>query len=219
MDLIPYFVSVYAQQFGSLLIAVLGLLYFSKREKAILILGFYGLNSVLFEIINFAIDSNSNIVGDIYTLAEALILLYFFYTLFNSSKTKVFVIALAILYCVLYLVFMIGNWQQMHSDIRMLRDVLLIGCSILYFYFLMTDMPTTAITDYPMFWIVAAFIFFFAGTFVLSMSLDYLVNVLKDDMRYLWPARNFFRFFFCLVVSYGLWLDLRLVKMKQPIQY
>jgi hypothetical protein len=114
---------------------------------------------------------------------------------------------------------MIGNWQRTHGDIRMLRDLLMIGCSLLYFYSLMKNMPTTEITRYPMFWIVAALIFFFAGTFILSLSLEYLVNVLKDDMRFFWPARNYFRFFFCLVVSYGLWLDLRLVKMNQRVQH
>jgi hypothetical protein len=211
--------SIYAQQFGSLIIAALGFMSFSKREKPILILGFYGVNSVFFEVVNEITSFRSNIIGDLYTLAEALILLYFFYTLFNSLWSKKFIISIGILYCVLYFVFMAGDWQVTHSAIRMLRDLVLIVCSVLYFYFLMTSMPTTTITGYPMFWIVAAFIFFFAGTFVLSLSLDYLINVLNDDMFYLWTARNYFRFFFCLVVSYGLWLDLRLVKMKQPIQY
>jgi hypothetical protein len=208
--------SILAQQIGSLLIAVLALLYFRKRAMPILILGFYGLNSILFEIM-WKIHS-SNIIGDIYTLTEALILLYFFYILFNSSKAKTFIVVLITGYCVFYLIFMFGNWQKIHSDIRMLRDLVMIACSLLYFYSLMTNMPTTEITRYPMFWIVAAFIFFFAGTFVLSLSLDYLVTVLKDNLLSLWTARNFFRFFFCLVVCYGLWLDLRLVMMKQRVQ-
>ena len=210
---------IYAQQFGSFIIAVLGLIHFTKREKPILILGFYGLNDVLFEVINLNTDFKDNIVGDVYTLVEALILLYFFYTLFSSSRLKKITIILSIIYCVLYLFLITGDSPERFGTIRMLRDLLVISCSLLYFYFLMIHMPTVAITHYPMFWIVAAFIFFFAGTFVLSLSLDYLINVLKDDMRYLWPARNYFRFFFCLVVSYGLWLDLRLVKMKQPIQH
>lgn len=208
------YTAIYFQQFGSFVIAVLGLLYFTKREKHILILGFYGLNSVLFEIVNLLTTFNNNIVGHVYTLTEALILLYFFYSLFSSSRSKKFIIVLGAFYCVFYLVFMIGSWQETHGAIRMLRDLLMIGCSLLYFYFLITNMPTTAITNYPMFWIVAAIIFFFAGTFILSLSLNYLINVLKDDMSYIWPVRNFFRFFFCIVVSYGLWLDLRLVKMK-----
>jgi len=212
-------ISIYAQQFGSLIIAVLGLVVFSKRENPILILGFYGVNSVFFEVVNELTNFRSNIVGDLYTLAEALILLYFFYTLFSSLWSKKFIISIGILYCVLYFVLMLGDWQVTHSAIRMLRDLILIVCSILYFYFLMTNMPTTTITGYSMFWIVAAFIFFFAGTFVLSLSLDYLMNVLNDDMFYLWTARNYFRFFFCLVVSYGLWLDLRLVKMNQRVEY
>ncbi|MBI1769369.1 MAG: hypothetical protein HYR67_13455 [Bacteroidetes bacterium] len=84
----------------------------------------------------------------------------------------------------------------------------------MYFYFLITQMPTKEITAFPMFWIVAAMLFFFAGTFALSLSLDYLVKVLKNDLAVVWTMRNFFRLLFCLVVSYGLWLDLRQVKAK-----
>lgn len=75
-------------------------------------------------------------------------------------------------------------------------------------------MPANEITSFPMFWIATAMLFFFAGTFILSLSLDYLVEVLKDDLNVLWTMRNFFRLSFCLVVSYGLWLDLKQVKAK-----
>jgi hypothetical protein len=209
---------IYAQQFGSLLIAVLGLLHFSKREKPILILGFYGLNDVLFEIINLSTNFKDNIVGDVYTLLESLILLYFFSNLYKSPRSKKITIVLSIVYCVFYFFLVTGDWPERFGTIRMLRDLLMISCSLLYFYFLMIDMPAVTITQYPMFWIVAGFIFFFSGTFLLSLSMDYLVDVLKDDLSYVWPARNFFRFLFCLIVSYGLWLDLRLVKMKGESQ-
>jgi hypothetical protein len=75
-------------------------------------------------------------------------------------------------------------------------------------------MPSSNITKYPLFWILAAFLFFFAGTFALSLSLDYLVKALRDDVALLWIARNYFRFFFCIVVCYGLWLDLKQLKAR-----
>ncbi len=211
-------IDIYAQQLGSFLIAVLAFLYFSKRETAIHVLGLYGLNSVFFEILNLSSNPKTNIVGDIYTLTEVLILLYFFYVLFRSPSLRKIILVLVIMYCVLYCVIIFVDWEGSFSAIRMLRDLVIISSSLLYFFNLMRDLPTTEITRYPMFWVVAAFIFFFAGTFILSLSRDYLVAVLKDDLLLLWTARNFFRFFFCLVVSYGLWLDLRLVKMKGNLQ-
>lgn len=219
-----YEVSSHAQHFGSFLIAVLGFIYFSKREKTIRILVLYGLNSVVFQLANQILPYYTdeyvviNIVTNIYILTEALILLYFFYSLFEVLWAKKLVVILSIAYTILYFILSHNHWQEFLGSIRMLRDLLMISCSLLYFYFLMSDMPTTEITRYPMFWITSAFIFFFAGTFVLSLSVDYLIDVLKDDLSYLWPARNFFRFFFCLVVSYGLWLDLRLVKMNQRVK-
>lgn len=218
-----YNFSVHAQHFGSFLIAVLGLFYFSKREKAIHILVLYGINSVVFQAVPlvFSIDKDGfidiNVTTNIYTLTETLILLYFFYVLFKVLWAKKLIVILSIAYTIFYFALTYDHWQEFLGSIRMLRDLLMISCSLLYFYFLMSDMPTVEITRYPMFWIMAAFIFFFAGTFILSLSADYLIEVLKDDLSYLWPIRNFFRFFFCLVVSYGLWLDLRLVKSKQSV--
>ncbi|HPM28812.1 MAG TPA: hypothetical protein PLJ60_00630 [Chryseolinea sp.] len=223
MSLELIYFSSYLQLFGSFLIAALGLLYFSKRDKTILIIAFYGLNSCVFQIANsFSPRIGNyivnNIVANVYTFTEAFILLYFFFTLFPAVWSKKLTIVFGILYTILYFVLIRDHWQEAIGSIRMLRDLLMIVCSLFYFYFLISNLPTTQITRYPMFWIVAAFIFFFSGTFVLSLSTDYLHHVLKNDFSYLWPARNFFRFFFCLVVSYGLLLDLREVKMKQPAQ-
>jgi len=215
--------STYSQLFGSFLIATLGYFYFSKREKPIHILAFYGLNSCVFQLVNTfppRIENYiiNNIVANIYTITETFILLYFFFTIFPTAWSKKLIIVFGILYGIVYFTVIPDHWQEAIGSTRMLRDLLMIVCSLFYFYFLISNLPTTQITRYPMFWIVAAFIFFFAGTFVLSLSTDYLHHVLKNDFSYLWPARNFFRFFFCLVVSYGLWLDLREVKIKQSAQ-
>jgi len=207
-----------AQHFGSLVIAVLALLYYSKRERPVIILAFYGINSVLFQFLNTLSPNTSelllgNIVANVYTLTECLILLYFFNSLYHTSWAKKLTIIMSVVYSVLFFVLLTPDWQTANAPIRIIRDGMMIACSVLYFYFLLSDMPAIEITRYPMFWIVAAFIFFFAGTFMLSLSIDYLVEVLKDDLRYLWPARNLFRCVFCLVVSYGLWLDFQYIKM------
>ena len=210
------FYSNYAQQLGSLIIALLGFILISKRSKPVQVLAVYGLNSVFFQvIINFNIKGvHPNLMGNLYVLMEALILLSFFYTLFSNALAKKIGLVFGVIYVISFCLFMPGHWTQFSSPIRTMRDLMIVVCALLYFYFLIVEMPTNEITRYPMFWIMAAFLFYFAGTFVLSLSLDFLVNVLKDDLALLWTARNFFRFFFCLLVSYGLWMDLRLVKAK-----
>lgn len=216
-----YYFSNYAQQLGSLLIASVVVFQFSKRSTSIRLLGLYGLNSFVFQMITHVVAgfqskiAYNNLVGNIYTITETLILLYFFYILFTYSWAKRITLIFMVLYFILFFLYMPGHWLELSASIRTLRDLMMIVCSVIYFYFMITGMPTNEITRYPMFWIMAAFLFYFAGTFVLSLSLDFLVNVLKDDLALLWTARNFFRFFFCLLVSYGLWMDLRLVKAKQ----
>ena len=212
-------IASYAQLSGSLIIALLGLLYFSKRDKPALLLGIYGVNSVVFQIaiyifIFLDIKGYNNVSGNLYTLLETIIILFFFNSLFSNKMAKRFTLLLCALYVILFFAFIYRHWFDFISSIRTMRDLMIIICTLLYFYYMITNMPTSQITKYPMFWIMSAFLVYFAGTFVLSLSLDFLVNVLKDDLAWLWTARNFFRFFFCLLVSYGLWMDLRLVKAK-----
>jgi hypothetical protein len=214
--------SIYAQQAGSLLIALLGIFLYKKRSNAIRILCIYGLNSFCFQliiqaIIFFKLKGYNNLVGNIYTITEALILLSLFYNLFTSAKSKKLTLAMGLIYLIVFFFFFLPNPFEAISSIRSLRDIMMIVCSLFYFYFLITDMPTKEIISFPMFWIAAGMLFFFAGTFVLSLSLDYLVKVLKNDLIILWTTRNFFRLFFCLVVSYGLWLDLKQVKAKHAL--
>ena len=209
-------ISNYSQQFGSLLIVLLGVPLFMKRELPIRILVFYGANSVIFQLVSTIIIFTKikwlNVNGNVYTLTEALILLCFFYTLFKSPSEKKAVKVMAVIYVILYFIFMIGRWNELVSSIRTMRDLVLIICCIMYFFYLMREMPTNDITKFPMLWIVAAMLCFFAGTVTLSLSLNYLVKALHNNLVIIWSIRNFYRLLFCLVVCYGLWLDLKQLK-------
>lgn len=209
-------ISNYSQQFGSLLIVLLGAAFFSKRELPIKILVLYGANSFIFQLVSTAVIYTKakwlNVNGNLYTLSEALILLSFFYFLFKSKSEKRMVIVMAVVYVILYFVFMIDRWNELVSSTRTMRDLVMMICSITYFFYLTREMPTNEITKYPMLWIVAAMLCFFAGTFTLSLSLDYLVKVLHNNLAFIWAVRNFYRLFFCLVVCYGVWLDYKQLK-------
>lgn len=209
-------ISNYSQQFGSFLIVLLGVPFLMKRELPIRIIVLYGANSVIFQAVSTLITYTKvewlNVNGNLYTLAEAMILLGFFYSLFKSPTEKKTVIIMAVVYVILYFIFMSGRWFELVSSVRTMRDlVLIIGC-IMYFFYLMREMPTNDITKFPMLWIVAAMLCFFAGTVTLSLSLNYLVKGLHNNLAVIWSIRNFYRLLFCLVVCYGLWLDLKQLK-------
>lgn len=209
----------YAQQFGSLLIALLGCLFFFKRDRPIKILALYGLNSFVFQVISetilyFKIKGALNLNGNIYTLSEMLILLSFFYSLYSTKSSKNIVLIFVSVYLIMYFFFLFDHWRDFIGSIRTLRDAMIVVCSLVYFYSLVKNMPATNITKYPLFWINVALLFFFAGTLMLSISVDYWIKTLGDNFAWFWIFRNFFRFLFCLVVCYGLWLDLKQVKQK-----
>jgi hypothetical protein len=71
----------------------------------------------------------------------------------------------------------------------------------------MRHTPEENILKFPLFWINASTLFYFSGTFVLSLMVGYIIDVLKNDMTGFWAFRNFFRLAFCLVLTYAAWLE------------
>jgi hypothetical protein len=205
--------AVYSQQLGSLIIAVCGLWLFRKRNVTIKVLGFYGLTSCILQLLqDLSIEFKlhiGNIIGNISTFIETLFILGFFALIFSNPTTKKIIGVFAIAYTILFLIIIPNHYNDLISSTRTIRDVLLILCSLLYFYSLLQEMPTNDITRFPPFWMVSSILFYFSCTFILSLILDYLIKVMNDDLIGYWTYRNFMRFGFCIGISYGLWLDLK----------
>lgn len=211
-----FFVSVYGQEFGNFLIAVFGLYHYSKRNKAISLLGVYGFVCFLLQLAQFVSTYThsglNNHIGNLSILFETLILIFFFFLLINHEVIKKAMLFLMALYFFLFLIVFYQNPGGTFSSIQAIRDVVLIVCSLLYFYSLIKEMPTTDITRYPLFWIVSSILFYFSCTFILSLILDYLITVMNDNLLGYWTYRNFMRFGFCIGITYGLLLDLKETK-------
>jgi hypothetical protein len=208
----------YAQQFASLLIVLLGVLFFHKRTLPIKILAIYGLNSFMFQtagnlIVHYKIKGVININGNIYVLTELLLLLLFFFALFDSNLFKRVIIGFALVGSVLYFIFIQGQWTVFNGAVRTLRDITIIICSLMYFYFLLSNIPSVSLSKYPMFWINTGLLLLFAGTFTLSLTTDFWATVLETTDSF-WIARNFYRFFCCLMICYGLLLDAKQTKVE-----
>lgn len=211
------YLSNYAQQFGSLLILLLGLVLLLKRQLPIQILTIYGALGFAFQLSGdlLAIGQPSrymNLNNNLYILSETLVLLFFFYHVFTTKGLKNMATFFAVAYFLSYFFWLAGHWNDFVSSTRTTRDIIMIICALFYFYYLMAERPTLEITKFPMFWVIASMLCFFSGTFVLSLSLDYLVKTFREDVTVLWTMRNYFRFLFCLVICYGMWLDLKQTK-------
>lgn len=83
-----------------------------------------------------------------------------------------------------------------------LRDFELIVCSVLLFWKLPHNVSHTL--PAPLLWINAAILFYFSCTFILSLSMDYIAVVLRDDFILFWTFRNFLRFGFCIALCIGI---------------
>jgi hypothetical protein len=203
--------SNYLQWFGSFLIFFSAALILRIRiTKEILIICIYGGNSFLAQCIQtssiyFVEGQYRNLVGNVYVLAETLILLLlFFYTIKN--KFFHYLIALSAIVFTLFWTFTFTNIPTINSSsYRTLRDLLMIAYAVVYFFFLLKNLPEDNLIKLPMFWIASGILFFFSCTFMLSLSMDYIIEMMRDDFTAYWSFRNFLRTFFCAIICIGIW--------------
>jgi hypothetical protein len=180
-------------------------------------LGLYGVASILFSLAQKAVlwlshPDYLNSIGNIYALMEAWafsLLFYFAYGKNSSRKTALSLVGIYTLFYVVTFLFFAG---RSYSFVRFGRDSLLIIQALFYFFYLLKKLPEEDLLKFPMFWINSVVIFFFSGTFVLSLMADYITKVLDNDLTAFWAFRNFFRFGFCLVLAYAGWLDYKSLK-------
>ena len=212
--------SIYAQWAGSFIIFLSYLPSFKYRKPYIKALLFYSIMSIVFQLaqqvsMSFFNSQSVNQIGNGFVFFEASFLSLVFILASESGRLKKVFFTLFILYVAWYVVAFFFFNENMYSVIRTGRDLLMILNSILFFYYLLRNLPEDDLLKFPMFWINSATLFFFSGTFILSIFRDYIVFVLENDMNGFWTFRNFFRFAFCLVLAYAGWLNWRSIKLKE----
>ncbi|HEU5291755.1 MAG TPA: hypothetical protein VFU05_13995, partial [Cyclobacteriaceae bacterium] len=183
------------------------------------VLGFYAIMSVAFSLaqiasVIFFSYAGLNEIGNASVLLELLLFTVFFFYSTNSLRFRKILVVSAVIYGSFYIIVFLFFGERAYSFIRFGRDSLMLFYALMYFYYLIVKIPEENLLTSPTFWINSAIIFFFSGTFVLSLFRDYIVTVLKNDTAGFLAFRNFFRFAFCLVVSYAGWIDLQLL-LKQ----
>ncbi|MFZ2905250.1 MAG: hypothetical protein WAZ98_03500 [Cyclobacteriaceae bacterium] len=209
--------SNYFQWAGSFFICIACIPLFKNRKAYIKTLFFYGLSSILFQAgqqlsVSFFNNQNINQIGNGFVFFESILLTTVFWFAVSDAFWRKWIATLGGLYVIGYIVCILFFQENSHSLIRTGREMLMIVCSVGYFFYLIRKLPEENLLKFPMFWINTAILFFFAGTFMLSLMLDYITNVLHNDLIGFWTFRNFFRFGFCLLLMYAAWLDFTLVK-------
>lgn len=97
----------YTQWFGSFLITVLAFAKPKDLQKRILIIGVYGLYSVIFQSIQtgayLITKVHPNPTGNFYGLTETIILFWFFANAFNRENFTSVIIAVGVLYTLFFM--------------------------------------------------------------------------------------------------------------------
>lgn len=199
---------------GSTLIAILCFKNYKTISLPIKILGYYSLSSILFQLGQYGStyyfnNRGINRIGDWFVLSETILLSALFVVTFKNKTTTRIIIFTVIVYTIYFLGSQLLLNENIYSTIRFGRDLIMISLSIGYFFILIRTQPEKDLMKFSMFWINAGILFFFSGTFVLSLFVSYLGKTSPELVPPLWTFKNFFRVAYCLILSYAVLLDLK----------
>jgi hypothetical protein len=205
----------YIQFIGSISIALLCIINYKRISMPFRAIGYYALTSILFQVAQYYVMYFNNYrgvneIGDGFVLAESILFSIIFLLAFNSKNATLTIAFVVVIYILFYSWAVLSLPNASASSIRIGRELLMILLSIGYLYHLIKALPENDLLSFPMFWVSAAVLFYFSGTFILSLVLDYFPKVTLNKPTYFWTFRNFFRFGFCMVIAYATWIDTKI---------
>lgn len=217
-----YELSNYFQWFGSFVIVSFVLASYKRFDRSIRILGLMGFVSVVLQFLQtgsqvFFGVHYLNAIGDCYVFLETLLFLAFYYVLFvNNRYLRLVLLGSAFLSLSIYGMVLFGDaTYPWYAVLSATRSLLLILFSVVAFFKVLTNLPNDNLLSLPTFWFNSGILFFFSCTFILSLTMDYISQVLKDDFQIFWTFKNFLRAGFCVVICIGIW---KARQMKTPVE-
>jgi hypothetical protein len=101
----------------------------------------------------------------------------------------------------------IQGLTAINSNSTAASGIIKLVLSLVYFYTLIRELPAESITKLPMFWINAAVLILSAGSLLINVSTDYLVNVLKDGYITAFTFLSAVVFLHYALLALGLWMN------------
>ncbi len=171
-----------------------------------LYLAFSSSTELLVRIFNFS-DQNIEIIYDIFTLTEFLLVIIFLSLSINFlSKVHTKIISY-LLFAIVGILLMFSPISKIISNnyISLIFNVIIIIYSMHLFYKLFIDERYTNLIDVPEFWINIGIFTYFAGTAFLFLVISSIIK-LENNIGYLiWIVNNIFAIFGNLFFVLGLW--------------
>lgn len=155
----------------------------------------------------FVFQKGSNLLQNIYTIAETVFIIVFFRNALGKTGT-LNIYNISILVFVTFSIINLTSFQGAHtinSYTKAGGGFLVIIFCLTYFYYLIQNLPAENLTSFPSFWIATGILVHTAGAIIIFIFTDYLVNVMKNNLIYYWSFHNLLVITKHLMVLFGLW--------------
>lgn len=147
-------------------------------------------------------------VYNFYNIAEFILLSLLYYRYFDRWPLKRLVLVLNGLFVPYALYRFIRMSSSYDGTVLGLENALLILLVLLFFYQLLNKLEVTHLSQFPMFWISAGILMFFAGSFFIYVFSSYLVSPDKyATLRDLWDIPRYLNIVFHLALATGIWFS------------
>ena len=156
-----------------------------------------------------------NIPQNLYIVPNVLLILLM-YDAAWKGRYRVLSIISAVLFClfsiwnVLY-----GQQANFNSYSIALGSVFVIIHSVLYYYYLLVNLPVQKLSRLPMFWFNAGYLIYFAGSLFIFAA--YVIEVFYDSLLLYWTIQNLLRIVQFILIIVGLCQDLRNIRLSSSL--
>lgn len=159
---------------------------------------------------------NNMIISHFYTSVEYLLWSLIYIRLFDNRTIKKLIqisIFIVITFTIINMIF----WQPLetyNSYSKSVESAFLVCFSIGWFYKVFVDQSIKRLETHPMFWINAAVLIYFAGSFLLFITNNFLMEIPLIEFFEAWALHGIFIMIHYLFISIGLWL----IKRKKELR-
>ncbi len=180
---------------------------FKRVDLAIKVLAVLFINSLVFDFVGFYLLNKQHYnVGlfNVFTFVE-MTLYGLFYNLILKDYAHAKIIRLSLLFILIITVILTFNDKfnnELNQITLTIESITYIALSLLYFDVMLTRMDYDKVWNNPYFWINAAILVYFAGSFFVFI----FSNILKIETEvHLWNVHSFVRILSTVIITIGIW--------------
>lgn len=108
-----------------------------------------------------------------------------------------------------------GQGMNFNSNTILVGGVFVLIHCILFYYYLLADLPVQRLDKLPMFWFNAGYLTYFGGSLIIFAA--YVVEVFRGFLLLYWSIGNVLRIVQFILIIVGLWQDLRNIRSRSSL--